>query len=177
MATKAENSEVTVPVPGFQFTVHTDPNASGYDFLPDEGVGFTEVSGLSDTTEVNKYKEGNDGYTKSYPGMTTPGEVTLRRGLDRNNKLLVWRNAVKERTQLPNRDYKCTCYITIYERTGAPGAFGEGNDGIRVTVWKYTNAWPSELSLSDLSAGNGEITTQSVTLQYDGAAEQVFPAF
>lgn len=173
MATTANGESSTTPVSTFQFTVHSVNNNGGRTYLEQGKIGFTDVSGLSEETEAYAYKEGNDGYERMLPGRTKSGEIVLSRGLDRNSALLKWREDIRERTALPTGAARNDVIITVYDRRGAPGAFAQPGEIIRIL--KFNNAWPRQLEMGDLSGTAGEINVTRCTLVYDGPYEVLFP--
>ena len=171
MATEAQGATKNAPVSGFQFEVYSLPNGT-INPIPQNMVGFSEVSGLTDETEAVEYKEGNDLYTDMLPGMTKPQELTLSRGVDRSNYLLSWRALVKEQFALPNQAYRCTIIVAMYDRTGTPKS-GESPELIR--MWRFNDAWPRSLTQDDFSSTNSEINIERTILCYRGAPEVIFP--
>jgi len=173
MATIA-NGVVQTPVGGFQFTVHTLSNGARFDWIPEGEVGFAEVTGLDDVTEAHEYGEGNDLYSRMIPGRSKPFEITLSKGHDRNTRLIKWRNAVKERTALPQESIYAEVVVRMYNRQGAPGA-AEVNHEL-IAEWRFRDAWPSELHMGDLKKLDSEPNVLSVKLVGYGPPEQTFPA-
>lgn len=173
MATRSHGT-IQTPTSGFQFTVHTLPNAAGLNPLPEGEVGFMEVDGLSDETEAVDFKDGNDLYTDKLPGQTKGSEITLKHGSDHSNYCEKWRAAVKERTVLPGQDYRNDTVITMWERQGAPGAGGTAEPR-RVKSWLAPLAWPRALNASNLSGTSSEIHTLDMILCFKGALEVLWP--
>lgn len=174
MTTRANGEASTTPISSFQFTVHSvDALGNGVIYLPQGEIGFTDVSGLTEETEAYAYKEGNDGYERMLPGRTKSGEITLSRGLDRNSYLLRWREGIRERTALPTGNARNDVIITVYDRRGAPGAFEQAGDIIRIL--RFKNAWPRSLEMGDLSGTASDINVTRCVLVFDGPYETIFP--
>ena len=173
MSTMA-NGTRTTPSHGFQFTLHTVPNADGFNYLPEGTVGFSRISGLASETEAVDYKEGNDIYISKLPGRTMVPEITISRAVDENNNLRTWRALIEERQTVPLPQVRCTCVITIYRRSGAPNSGGQSESEI-VQIWEVRDAWPKSLTLGDLDTSTGEVLTQDVVICGDGPAQIVFP--
>lgn len=79
---------------------------------------FRECSGLQMETHVESYEEGGlNGYTHQFPGHTTVGRVTLRKGVVEPDTIWNWyRDVVSGRIE------RRTITIHAYEnRVGAPG--------------------------------------------------------
>lgn len=176
MATVASNAAKNAPVSGFQFEVYTMANHAGYDPIPKDKVGFTEVSGLADDTDAVEYKEGNDLYVDMLPGMSRPQELTLGRGVDRSGYLIAWRKAVREGTMMPDQGFRCDLFVVQYDRSGTPTSSGEEVVAEPIRVWKFTNAWPRSMSQDDLNSTASEISLERVVMCYRGPPEQVWPA-
>lgn len=171
MATIA-NGELTQPISSFQFEVYTQGNA---DWLPQGKVGFSEVDGLTSTTAVMEYKEGNDLYSVNLPGRTNAFSVTLRRGTDKSNYLAKWRRSIEERSALPRSQYECDVVINLYERQGSPGACESPMGPVLVRQWRLTRAWPSELRQGSLSGLDNNINVEELVLTGYGPPQMTFP--
>lgn len=174
MATQAGN-RLTTPISGFQFQVWTLPAADGgIIYIPEGEVGFKEVTGLTAETEAVEYGEGNDLYVDMLPGRTTPQELVLARGVDRNGKLIAWHKTVQERTALPLDEVRADLIIGLYNRQGVPGAGGEADPEL-IRMWKFFRAWPKGYAADDLTTSSGEIILERLTLCYYGPPQLVFP--
>lgn len=125
-------------------------------------AGFSKVTGLKETTEDIKYREGGDNETPgSYPGQTTFEDLTLERGLSDDSDFINWRNE-------------------IYNVDNANGAQG-GDDfrrnpviylknkaGVRVKKWTCFKSWPKEMSTADLDAQANDILIETMVLAGEG---------
>jgi len=78
----APSSKKKYPLPSSNFVVEID------------GIGsssFTHLEGVSSTTEVVEYREGNEGnIVHLFPGLTRYGPIILKRGLSENSELWDW---------------------------------------------------------------------------------------
>ena len=78
----APSAKKKYPLPSSNFIVEIDGIASS---------SFTHVEGVSGTTEVIEYREGNEQNTvRLFPGLTRYGPITLKRGLSDNSELWDW---------------------------------------------------------------------------------------
>lgn len=171
MATKA-NGAMTQPISSFQFEVYTQ---GGENWLPVGNVGFSEVDGISSTTAVMEYKEGNDLYSVNLPGRSNAFTVTLRRGTDQSRYLVNWRRAIEEQSALARKQYECDVFINMYERQGTPGACESPLGPVLVRQWHLKRAWPSELRQGSLSGLDNNINVEELVLTGYGPPRLVFP--
>lgn len=173
MTTRIDGGAPSVPFSGFQFEVYTIPNDAGYEFIPQNMVGFTSVSGLNIDTDAVEYKEGNSLYTDMLPGMTKPVEVTLERGLDKSGYLLKWKNSITEGSYIGQRKFRADLIIVQYDRAGTQTS--NPDRATIVQAWRLREAWPKSYSQDDLGS-NSEITLERVTMCCYGPPEAVFGA-
>src|SRR6185295_17099153 len=118
-------------------------------------IGFTEVSGLEETTEKIEYRDGaSPEFTKiRMPGMQTYGDLTLKRGIfAADNEFYDWWNTVSLNT-IERRDIT----ISLLNEQHQP-----------VVVWKVKNAWPTKVTTSDLNAGSNEVAIETLILTHEG---------
>jgi len=112
---------------------------------------FQNVGGLSWETEVVEMKvsdkQGKVHFIKR-PGQTKYPDVTFKRGLSTDDKLLKW-----YKTVLDGKVERKSGSIVVYD-----GA------GVELDRWNFENAWPSKWSASDLDAGSDAIVIEEVTL-------------
>src|SRR5437016_14429972 len=74
------------PYKAFNFIVEIDGISS---------AGFTECSGLSTTTDVIEYREGNErSGIRKLPGLTKFSNIVLKRGMTQSRDLWNWRKKV-----------------------------------------------------------------------------------
>jgi len=169
----------TSPVSVFQFQVYTrvTDTSREIDWLPKGKVGFTNVSGLGNSTESIEYKEGNDLYGGQFPGRSRPtGEVTLSRGLDLAGYLARWRSAILERTTLPGAYARCDLIIELYARQGVEGVAQSIAGPELIQRWVIPKAWPKDYNVDDLdSRGGTEVTIQRVVMACQNVPELLYP--
>jgi phage tail-like protein len=127
---------------GSQFTLEID----GVELARFQGVG-----GLSWETEVVEQKQSTkDGKVKiiKRPGQTKYPDVTFKRGLSADDKLLKW-----YKTVLDGKVERKNGSIVVYDLAG-----------VEVDRWNFENAWPSKWSASDLDSTSDSIVIEEVTL-------------
>jgi phage tail-like protein len=116
---------------------------------------FTGVSGLSLEFEVAKFKEGNGTKVieRKRPGRPKYSEVVLKRGFTPSKQLYDWFKQVTDSASIT--PYK-TASIVLYTRAQSEAA-----------RFNLENAWPSKLSVSDLSADSDETMIEELTIQHE----------
>jgi len=127
-------------------------------------LGFQEVTGMSQETEVIKYEHGAmiDGTAPMVsPGKTKYGEaITLKRGYFKGDtEIQDWLQAI--RTDATQRR---TVIITLLDEQQNP-----------VMTWVLRNAWPSKIDSVSLNAGSSEAAIESITLQHEGYDFTILP--
>lgn len=116
---------------------------------------FTGCSGLSIEFDVIEFKEGKGEQIveKKRPGKPTYTEVVLKRGFTPDKALHDWfKDVVDASAPTP---YK-TGSIVIYDRTQT-----------EVARYSLEQCWPSNLSVSDLSAESDEVMVEELTIQHE----------
>jgi phage tail-like protein len=121
------------PPPFFRFIVEWD----------DQRVGFSEVDGL---TQENQTIE-------KIPGLSKFTNVTLKRGIIKDNDFAEWLSTVKSNA-LERRDL----VISLLNEVHRP-----------VMVWKIDHAWPVKVEgVPDLKASGNEVAIESIEIAHEG---------
>ncbi len=123
-------------------------------------AGFSEVSGMSSSTDAIEYREGDDlrNTPRKLPGLTKFGNVTLRWGISDDDDFLSWIYSVAPSNQAgPTGVARKTITITLIDDAG--------NDGPQ---WVLINAWPTGYNVPDLNGLGGEVAIQSVEFAHEG---------
>ena len=118
-------------------------------------ASFSEVSGLSAETQVIEYRDGlsPDYGTIKMPGLTTNGNITLKRGVFKaDNDFYNWFNTVQMNT-IERRDIT----ISLLDENHEPAM-----------TWKVRNAWPVKVESPSLKADGNEVAIESVELANEG---------
>lgn len=165
-----------IPFSAYRFRVSIENLAEG-----DRALGFSNVSGISEESDIIEYRTGEDGDTmRKYRGLTSIGDVTLERAKDDQGVMRQWRqevfnadkhpfsagnvpDAVAGRTSAP---YKRTVTIQLLDAAG----------GSPIRTWTLINAWPTSLELGDLDASASELLVETVVLAHEGVQEAGFLA-
>ncbi len=112
---------------------------------------FQACSGLSWETEVVEFKDTTvtgKVITRKRPGQTKYGDITLKRGMSKDGKLLDWYKKVIDGT-VERKDGS----IVVYDAAGK-----------EVDRWNFERGWPSKWSASDLDASSDSVMVEEVTI-------------
>jgi phage tail-like protein len=115
---------------------------------------FSEVSGLTTTTEAVDYREGTDlnPSVRKLTGMTKQGTVTLKRGQTPDLSLVQWHQNIVN--GLPDR--RNVTIVLLNEQRQA------------VLRWHAAEAWPTKMDVSGFKAAANEIAMESIELVHEG---------
>jgi phage tail-like protein len=143
--------------------------------------GFSQITGLSTTTQSIPYREGGYNTTvHQVPGMTSFVPVTFQRGvLYGNDQAMTWMRGLfgaasgeglSMRTATAAKNFRVNVNIYVMDHPNANGTgAGVGADGnIPRMGFKLYNAWITTLNYSDLNAADGAILYESMTLVHEG---------
>lgn len=115
--------------------------------------GFSEVSGLESTIQVEEYREGGaNHFVHKLPGGTTHTNLVLRRGLTAVSTLWNW--------------YDDTTRGTISRRNGTIMLLDRRQ--LPVMWWNFRNALPVRWTGPSLNAGTDEIAFEAIELAHEG---------
>lgn len=107
------------------------------------GLGWeTEVVEFKDTTVTGKV------IIRKRPGQTKYGDITLKRGMSADGKLLDWYKTVLDGA-VERKDGS----IVVYDSAGT-----------EVDRWNFERGWPSKWSGSDLDASSDSVMIEEVTI-------------
>lgn len=116
---------------------------------------FTKCTGISIEFDVINFKEGNGSkvVARKRAGKPKYTEVVMSRGFTQDDVLYKWFKEVVDATAAT--PYK-TGSIVLHDRLAAP-----------VAKFSLLNCWPSNLKVSDLSAGSDEVMVEDLTIQHE----------
>jgi phage tail-like protein len=115
--------------------------------------GFTEVSGLESTIEVEEYREGGvNGFVHKLPGKTSYSNLILRHGLTGVGSLWDW--------------YHHTTEGAIYRRNGTIMLLSAHQ--FPVMWWNFRNALPVRWAGPTFDATSGEVGVEELELAHEG---------
>lgn len=121
---------------------------------------FSEVS-VPETTVANiEYRDGDDPtYKRQLSGLTSFGNLTLKRGIVEDMSLHDWfQNVVSAGAgDYDDKDKRKNITITLLDEGGKPKSH-----------WSITNAWPIKYEGGDLNATGNEVFIESMELVHEG---------
>ncbi len=133
------------PYMSFRFTIEIDGIIEG---------GFTDLTGLEATTQVEDYREGgvND-YIHKLPKETVFGNLTLKRGLADCEKLWKWHRDV-----IAGEIKRKNVHIYLLENN---------IDQIK-KEWSFKEAYPVKWSGPDFKADGSAVAFESLEITHHG---------
>jgi phage tail-like protein len=146
----SESLRASEPLAGFRFSVHADGLAGAY---------FSECSGVTADIKVDSYEEGGANLTtRKFPGRASYSNVTLKRGLTKDNRFLDWflsmANGGKVRKSVT---------ISIWTPdTSQP-----------LQHWQLMNAFPAKYSIPALQVTANGVLIESVEFAHEGISSYV----
>lgn len=147
------------------FSVWTEPA-----WLPFGMCSFESVSGLNlGSTEVVKYKEGNDKFYRLLLGATTFDRVSFKKGVDVSRYTWDWRMAAmetnpaaygsgRERPAESLTNPRATLYVATHDRN---------DPSVIVVKFALHGAIPPKLHFGELKAGNGEPWEETLEVEFE----------
>lgn len=169
------SSLATDPIRNFRFLVQISGPASGVYGSAKATMGFTQVSGLTVTTESIPYREG--GYNTNVhqiPGQTSFSPLTFTRGVvfgkSQNWNWMKQLFDVAAANEKSSGDFRCTIDISVLKHPGYQGVgAGEAlvNDQIAMR-FKVYNAWITSIAYSDLNAGDNALMVEQMSVVHEG---------
>ncbi len=118
-----------------------------------ERAVFSEVNGLQMETEVIEYVEGgNNLFVYRLPGHTKAGNITLKRGVTKDNELFRWHTLIAQGVM----DLR-TVQVTMYATSGE-----------RLIAWSLQNAFPVKWVGPQLAANGQAVAIESIELAHSG---------
>jgi phage tail-like protein len=131
------------PLRGFSFCIEID-NTTG------AVAGFREVSGLSSSTAVVEYREGNEQplHVRKLTGLRTAANLVFKRGITLNVELWQWyRNIVNGIADRRNGA------VILRDE--------EQNDVLR---WNFTAGWPTKYDGPTFNATTNEVALETLEI-------------
>ena len=129
-------------------------------------AGFSEISGLKQSTEIIKYREGNDsGSVRKSPGLSDSADIKLKRGQFIGNTsggeddFSAWAKNVYDSTA-KNVPIQIRRTLDIIQHH---------NDGGEAVRWRIYEAWPTEYTpIPTLDAQKSEDSFEEISLANEG---------
>lgn len=151
------------PYTAFNFTLELVGTApSGVTITKD--VGFMECSGLDNEHSPIEYREGSGprgngaaatggNFVHKYVGMERYPQVTLRRGITKDQSLWAWRQLVRD-NPADRSKYVCNVKISLLDE----------NHQSTAIFWTLQDAWPCKLGGPSLNAKGNELAIETLEL-------------
>ena len=116
-------------------------------------AAFAECTGLEFRIETDDYEEGGrNGATLRFPKVVRDGEITLKRGVYKNNELFEWVDGFRQ-----GRGKRRDGVITLRDASGRPH-----------TVWRVLRAFPVRYEGPPLIATETGVAVEALTLAHEG---------
>ena len=116
-------------------------------------AGFTECSGLSTTTDVIEYREGNErSGARKLPGLTKFTNIVLKRGMTRSRDLWNWRKTVIDGA--------------VERKSGAIVLLAD--DRTPVGRFRFRDGWPTKWEGPALNAKSSEVAVETLEIAHEG---------
>ena len=117
-----------------------------------QGV-FSECSGISGEVKIEQYEQGGEtATTRKLPGRASFGNVTLKRGVTHDRKMLKWFLDVTLGTFKRN-----DITIIAFDREGKP-----------IQRWTLRRAFPVKYSAPPMQASGNQVDVESVEFAHEG---------
>lgn len=125
-------------------------------------AGFNKVSGIKVEVEAVSYSEGTfGGHPIQLPGIMSPGELTLERGLTDNVELWNWVLEVVEtenaRPKIGALSFRKDLELVLLNR-----------EAVEVKRWHVDEAWPKTYELDDLDSSTSDVLMERLVLAHEG---------
>ncbi|NES84907.1 MAG: phage tail protein [Moorea sp. SIO2B7] len=118
--------------------------------------GFSEVSGLSSTIELESYQEGGlNSYVHKFPKHTTYPNLVLSRGLVNIDLFYMW--------------YEATSQGLIQQLNGTIIVLN--SERIPVMWWTFKNAYPVKWEGPQFNASSDNIAVEKIELVHQGISK------
>lgn len=116
-------------------------------------AGFSECTGLEMTLETEDWEEGgNNGTVLKFPKRAKWGDVTLRKGITRNEDLFNWYYGFTQGVATRKDGL-----ITLLDERHDPH-----------TVWKFRRGLPVKYVAPQLNAQQSNVAIEAITIAHEG---------
>ncbi len=141
-----EDQDGLWPVPKFHFKVTIGNKGE---------IAFQEVLGLDTEYDVIEYRAGNsvDYSTVKMPGLRKGSDVTLTKGMFQQDSAL-FDYFMEVQMDTAQRE---TVTIQLLDEAHNP-----------MFTWTLRNAWPTNLTTTDMSDGSSEVAVEEMVLSHEG---------
>ena len=115
-------------------------------------AAVNEASGLNPAPGSPKKRS-----NKKLPGLQKFGNITLKRGMIVDNKLLAWANELSNRSDLAAASLRKNMMIEFCNE-----------DGDVISSYRIINGWVTKIEAPDLNAKANEVAIEAIELSYEG---------
>lgn len=116
-------------------------------------AGFSECTGLEMTLDTEDYEEGgNNGTVLKFPKRHKWGDITLRKGVTRNQELFDWYYAFTQGVTKRKDGL-----IMLMNERGEPH-----------TVWKFRRGLPVKYVAPQLNAQESRVAVETISIAHEG---------
>lgn len=141
------------PLPAFRFRVSMAGIVVGH---------FTEVTGLMMETEAIEYREGGEpAIMRQVPGITRSGDITLRKGMSKDQTLELWYAQIFDLTGItnlpPDPAFRRPLTIEVMKR-----------GGVAAKSYMVFRCWPKKYTPGDFNAQENSVLIEEVVLANEG---------
>lgn len=134
----------------------TDPFESSRFQVVISGIAigdFTEVTGLTSSTDVVEYREGTDNASaRKLPGRVRYENIVLKRGMTSDMELYNWHLKILN-GEVDRRQFS----VILLDASGS-----------ELARWNFKNAWPCRYGAPVLNAQTNEIAIETLELAHEG---------
>ena len=156
------------PYQNFRFQVFFQDISKGSPGTQTLVAAVSRVTGLSRTTQVTTYREGNNpGVIRRIPGQTQYGPITLERGVTHAVEFEQWANKVWDYQNSTAANGTQVVSLADFRKNVTIKLLNEA--GQVVLVWNVYRCWVSDYKpLSDLDGSASAILIESITIENEG---------
>jgi phage tail-like protein len=125
---------------------------------------FQEVSGLEVSIDTEDVQEGGqNSFTHKLPGRMSWPNITLKRGVTKQDSLLKWLNEASGETFAVNGNklVRKSAAITLVDRTGK-----------RLRAWNFIDAYPVKWSGPSFAASSTDAANEELEITHHGFRAQ-----
>lgn len=131
------------PFGAFRFRVEIDGIAT---------AAFTEVTGLSSSTDVIEYRTGNTRIAAKLPGLNKYANIVLKRGITRDRELWLWRKRIVD----GKTDRRNGSIVLLAD---------DGTEQMRIS---FRDGWPCKWEGPELNAKASDVAIETLEIAHEG---------
>jgi phage tail-like protein len=141
------------PPVGFYFNVDVTLNEPVKHITGNNEGNFQEVSGINVKLGVKEVEEGGENrFVHKFPVPPKYDNLILKRGMLKGSPLINWAKTTVEQFNFKT----ATVVVSLMDEEANP-----------LATWKFTNAYPVGIKISDFKAQENAIVVETLELCYD----------